>query len=84
MHPKFTDVHRTLSFGKEKYAWKMVAFCGFGLLLGAIGVSTGWRDLALPSWACILVCGPITAFYLYRTLNPGTPPKRRDDSGRHA
>lgn len=51
----------------------MVALGGFTLLLGLIGLSIAGNDLALPAWACVVVGGVITAFYLYRTLNPGTP-----------
>ncbi len=73
MDPKFIDVNQTLSFGKEKQAWKLAAFSGFGLAIGIFCIYTGDRDLMLPGWVCIAVCGPITAFYLYRTLDPGTP-----------
>lgn len=73
MDPKFTDVHATVSLGKEKQSIRMAAFSGFGAALGIFCLVTGIPDLFFPGIVTLAVCGPITLFYLYRTLSPGTP-----------
>ncbi len=73
MDPKFTDVHQTLKFSREKIGRRFFIIGAIAIVAGAFFLYAGPRKIEIAGYVCIALGFALCMYEMHRAFHPGKP-----------